>query len=146
MMVENGYHGVVSCVRLLAMDRRLGGDRVLIIVGLALVISATAVSVWLFHLPLDERASAVTYYGFVLALVVACATLWGWLGRRRSPAKPRAVKVLATQLADAVYGQWRAAAEERRLISPAPIPIRWSLSDSDIAGPVEGYSAGQVEM
>jgi len=108
---------------------------VLTIASLVLVIGATVVLVWLFRLPPADRNSAVEYCGFVLTLVGACATLWGWLGRMRRPAEPRAVKVLAARLAEAVHGQWRAAAEERRL-SPTPIPIRWSLSDSDMVGPV----------
>lgn len=128
---------VVPSVRLLVMDRRSGGDRVLMIAGLALIISATAVLVLLFLLPPADRNNALPYLGFALTLIVAFATLWGWLRRTRHPIKPQAVKVLATRLAEAVYGQWRAAAEERRLMSPTPIPIRWSLSDSDIAGPVE---------
>jgi MFS family permease len=35
-----------------------------------------------------------------------------------------------------VQGQWRSAAAERVLLTPAPIPIRWSLSDLKVAGPV----------
>lgn len=37
----------------------------------------------------------------------------------------------------AVGGQWRQEAAERRLVTPAPIPVGWSLSDLPVAGPVE---------
>jgi hypothetical protein len=120
----------------LVMGRRWTGDRLLIVAGLALATGAIAVLVWLSHLPSDEQDRALAYWGFVLALVGAVASLWGWLRRVRRPTEPRPVKVLAARLAEAVYGQWRKAAEERRLVTPAPILIRWSLSDSDMAGPV----------
>jgi hypothetical protein len=59
------------------------------------------------------------------------------LGRRRRPPDPLLIDKLADLLAQAVRGQWRKAATERVLVTPAPIPVRWSLSDLPVAGPVE---------
>ena len=46
---------------------------------------------------------------------------------RRPPA--RSVDTLTELLAEVVDRQWRRAAVERRLVTPEPIPLRWSLSD-----------------
>jgi hypothetical protein len=46
------------------------------------------------------------------------------------------VDTLATLLAEAVNGQWRQEAMQRRLLTPDPIPIRWSLSDLAVTGSV----------
>jgi hypothetical protein len=46
------------------------------------------------------------------------------------------VGTLADLLAQAVGGQWRREAAERVLVTPAPIPVRWSVSDLPVAGPV----------
>jgi hypothetical protein len=44
-------------------------------------------------------------------------------------------------LATASWNQWTAAAADRRLVHPAPLPIRWRRSDAPVAGPVSaaGY-------
>jgi hypothetical protein len=57
--------------------------------------------------------------------------------RARRPLAPRPVGMLADLLANAVLEQWRQEAAERRLLTPAPIPISWSLSELAVTGPVE---------
>jgi len=44
-------------------------------------------------------------------------------------------------LATASRNQWTAAANDRRLVHPAPLPIRWCLSSAPVAGPMSaaGY-------
>lgn len=42
--------------------------------------------------------------------------------------------VVADLLAEAVSGQWRKEAAQRRMLTPDPIPIRWRLSDLNAAG------------
>jgi hypothetical protein len=54
----------------------------------------------------------------------------------RGQVDPRPVDILADLLAQVVHGQWRRAAVERVLVTPAPIPVRWSVSDLPVAGPV----------
>lgn len=57
--------------------------------------------------------------------------------RARRPPAPRPVGMLADLLADAVFAQWRQEAAERMLLTPAPIPVCWSLSELAVTGPVE---------
>ncbi|HEX4703619.1 MAG TPA: TIR domain-containing protein [Pseudonocardiaceae bacterium] len=42
-------------------------------------------------------------------------------------------------LATASWNQWTAAANDRRLLHPAPLPIRWCRSTAPVAGPVSAY-------
>ncbi|MGH3831538.1 MAG: hypothetical protein ACRDRS_14020 [Pseudonocardiaceae bacterium] len=118
------------------MRRRWNGDRQSIVAGLALVASSIALLVWLARLQPAERNNAVVYWGFVLTAAGVVATAWRGLRRVLRPVESRSVNVLATRLAQAVYGQWRKAADERLLVTPTPISIRWSLSDTDWIGPV----------
>jgi hypothetical protein len=55
----------------------------------------------------------------------------------RAPAVEEHVRLLAA----ASWHQWRAAANERRLVRPAPLPIRWRRATVPVAGPVSatGY-------
>jgi hypothetical protein len=111
-------------------------DRLLVGVGFAVIMGAGACVVWLAGLPLDRRDAALTFGGFVVTLALAVITVVGGLRSMRRPADPRPVDMLADSLAQAVHGQWRKAAAERVLLTPAPIPVRWSLSDQQVAGPV----------
>ena len=47
-------------------------------------------------------------------------------------------------LAGAVADQWSRAAAERRLLSPAPVPVRWSLTGLPVAGPAVGSTVEGV--
>ncbi len=68
--------------------------------------------------------------------LVGALPLVAQLGRWRRPADPRPGEDLVSLLAQAVDGQWRRAGTERRLLTPDPIPIRWSLSDLAVTGSV----------
>jgi hypothetical protein len=79
---------------------------------------------WAYYLPAAERSNALVLSGFVVALtgvLVAAFLLLMSLGRRPLA---RPVDSLAVLLAEAER-QWRHAAIERRLLTPAPIPLRW---------------------
>lgn len=118
------------------MGRRWVRDRPLVVAGVVLIAVAVALAVWLYVLPSGQREAELKYVEFVLGLVGLVITVLGLLRDVRRPVEPRPLDILVDLLAQAVSEQWRAAADERRLVSPAPIPIRWSLSTSDIAGPV----------
>jgi hypothetical protein len=109
--------------------------RLPIVVGLVLVGGVGVGTVWSLHLPPTERGDAFALLGIGLSLVSALPLLVQ-LKRGHRSTDSRPVDVLATLLTQAVYGQWRKAADERRLVTPAPIPLRWSLSDLDMMGPV----------
>lgn len=111
-------------------------DRAPFIAGIVLVSSALAWIVWAYHLPAAQRSDALIIPAFVVGLagvLVGAIPLLESLGRRPSA---RSVDALATLLAEAVDGQWRQEAIERRLVTPAPIPFRWSLSDLAMMGSV----------
>jgi hypothetical protein len=93
--------------------------------------------VLIFLLPPARRSDAATLGAFIVALVTSAVAVLGWFQRVRRPADPRPVDALADLLAQAVRGEWRKAAAERVLMTPAPIPVRWSLSDLPVAGPVD---------
>lgn len=111
------------------MDRRHA-------VGLVLMGGAIACAVWAWLLEPTERSDALAFPGIVLALVgflVGVVPLLARFGRR--PAA-RPVGILATLLAESVDGQWLQAARERLLL-PEPIPVRWSLTDLAVTGPLD---------
>ena len=72
----------------------------------------------------------------MFTLVGVVIAVLGWL-RSARPAGPRPVDTLADLLAQAVGDQWRQEAARRMLVTPAPIPVGWSLSDLPVAGAVE---------
>lgn len=119
------------------MGRRRLRDRSLVVVGVVLIVAATVLAVRLYFLPPGQRDAVLTYVQFVLALVGVVITVLGLLRDVRRPADPRPVDTLVDLLAQAVRGQWRKAATERALVTPAPIPLRWSLTHLPVAGPVE---------
>jgi hypothetical protein len=53
------------------------------------------------------------------------------------PPDPRPAETLVESLALAVRAQWRKKATKRKLLTPEPIPVGWSLTDLAVAGPVE---------
>jgi hypothetical protein len=81
-----------------------------------------------------ERNDFVGLGGFALALAGAIVSVLGWIRRVGRLVEARSVGVLADSLAEGVYGQWNRAAFDRVLLTPAPIPIRWSLSSLPVTG------------
>ncbi|MGB8200794.1 MAG: hypothetical protein WCF33_14060 [Pseudonocardiaceae bacterium] len=116
---------------------RLVRDWCLVVVGVVLFGGAAVWVVLIFFLPSAQRSDASTFGAFFLALVTTAIAVLGWFRRVRRPVDPRPVDVLADLLAQAVRGEWRKVAAERVLMTPAPIPVGWSLSDLPVAGPVE---------
>ena len=60
-------------------------------------------------------------------------------GSRPLPPAPLVDEQLR-MLAKASWNQWMAAANDRRLLHPAPLPIRWRRSTAAVAGPVSAAS------
>jgi hypothetical protein len=114
------------------MRRR--GDWLLVGAGLVLVVGAGVVLVEVFRLTPSERSDVFGLWGFALALAGAVVSVLGWLRRVRSSRDPRTVSTLADLLSQGVHGQWRKAAAERVLLTPAPIPVHWSLSSLPVTG------------
>ncbi|MGQ0774382.1 MAG: hypothetical protein ACT4NY_08195 [Pseudonocardiales bacterium] len=111
-------------------------DRVRWPLAVGLVVVGAALVWWVYRLPSEARRDIVGFGGFVLGLVGVLIAVLPRLCSGPRPSDHRSVDTLTTLLAQAVYRLWRDAAEERSLLTPAPIPVRWSLSAPDVAGPV----------
>jgi hypothetical protein len=82
--------------------------------------------------------------GLIAGLVPLALALIYWA--RRSPRTPPAVSspeqvgAAQRQLADLVLAQWRTEIVVRQLDDPAPVAVRWRLTELETSGPT-GYSA-----
>lgn len=118
----------------LSVMSRWARDWAPFILGLVLLGVVIVWAGWAYRQPAAGIGDTLARPGFVVALagvVVGVIPLLVSLGRRSA----RGVDILAALLAEAVDGQWRQVALERRL-RPEPIPLRWSLSDLAVTGPV----------
>lgn len=85
----------------------------------------------------EDRASASGYGQFVLAVPGLLLAVWPYVqpllrGRKGDVS----VDELADRLAAAVRAQWTAAASDRGLLAPEPLPIRWRPCTDPVTGPV----------
>jgi hypothetical protein len=110
---------------------------VLVAMIVVMVLGIVVGLVSLFFLPEGVFKVALAVGGFAVPLIVAVVRAVVWLWGARRPPDPRSVDTLADLLAQAVRRQWRKAAAERMLLTPAPIPVRWSLSNLPVTGSVE---------
>jgi len=95
---------------------------------------------WWVH----SLGSAASGYGqFVLALVATVLLLLDRLRRMSRPAESRPLEDVADLLAAAVQRDWAGVATERKLLTPAPIPLRWTLATLPVAGPPQA-AAGSM--
>ncbi|MGH3812949.1 MAG: hypothetical protein ACRDUV_10900, partial [Pseudonocardiaceae bacterium] len=109
-------------------------DRLLVGVSVVLVVGAVVCLWWVYSRPPAQRSALIEFGGFALGLVGVLVPVVGGLRHVRRPVAVRSVDTLAGLLAQAVHGQWRKAATERVLLTPAPIPVRWSLSSLPVTG------------
>ncbi|MGH3900029.1 MAG: hypothetical protein ACRDTA_17675 [Pseudonocardiaceae bacterium] len=110
------------------------GDRVLVCVSLVLASGGVLCLWWVYSHPPAQRNDLIQLGGFALALFSALLPVVSGLRHARRPAAIRSADTLEGMLAQAVHGQWRKAATERVLLTPAPIPVRWSLSSLPVTG------------
>ncbi|MDQ0938304.1 hypothetical protein [Streptomyces sp. V1I1] len=108
----------------------------MVIVGL-LIIAVVVFVALAFVFRSHDRDSAATLVQGIAAVVVPAASGALFLTNRR----PRtahtelALRDFADELAERVKAQWSAAASERRLIHPSPVPVRWRWSSLPVSGP-----------
>ncbi|PJI99768.1 hypothetical protein BX264_7129 [Streptomyces sp. 2333.5] len=108
----------------------------MVIVGLTII--AVVVFVVLgFIFRSHDRDSAATLVQGIGAIVVPAASAALWLTNRRPRTEltEPALRDFADELAERVKAQWSAAASERRLIHPSPVPVRWRWSTLPVSGP-----------
>ncbi|TCO62225.1 hypothetical protein [Actinocrispum wychmicini] len=118
---------------------------------------ALAVSRWVFDEVVRHSAGvdAATFRPILVAVKETCDTAWVALPDQPYPADPTVLDqrgdhtshpVVAPPLASpadeqlgllakASWNQWTGAANDRRLLHPAPLPIRWRRSTAPVAGP-----------
>jgi len=119
--------------------RRWVRARVLTVGALCLFLGAALWAWWVHSL-----GSAASGYGqFVLALVATVLLLLDRLRRMSRPAESRPLEDVADLLAAAVQRDWTGVATERKLLTPAPIPLRWTLATLPVAGPPQA-AAGSM--
>ena len=106
--------------------------------AIAVVIAVAGILVWaVWQSP--HRGDLSTFGGFVVAVIAPVASLIFYLAKLRRPGDTglsRPLSELADSLAAAVMEQWTRAAQERRLLQPEPIPVRWARSPRPLAGPL----------
>ncbi|MEV5542783.1 hypothetical protein AB0L13_38770 [Saccharopolyspora shandongensis] len=117
--------------------RCMGGvKRWLLLAGGVLV--ATGLGWWVVQVTLlnaGERSDASGYGQFVLAAVGLLIVVVGPVTRAFASTATPSLDEQANVLASAMRNQWQQAAVDRRLLEPAPLPIRWSRSTRPVAGP-----------
>jgi hypothetical protein len=86
----------------------------------------------------NDRSNASTYGQFVLAAVGTLLMLWQIVGNGHSARRDvmQNLDELTDKLAAVVGSQWTAAAAERGLHQPAPLPIRWRRCPEPVTGPL----------
>jgi hypothetical protein len=109
-----------------------------LLAGFALVVGAVFFALQLLH----SGAEA----GRIVGLVVGLLAVFGaftrglqWLWRQSRPedvGRPSAQQL--DDLAAAVRDQWEEEATRRKLLAPAPLPIRWAVAGPELGGRVDG--------
>jgi transcriptional regulator with XRE-family HTH domain len=119
-------------------SRPRGADLVAPLVTVAGVLGSALV-VGLLMMPPSARATALEPVAGGALFVAVAALSASWLRARRPDRRRLAGEWLdrvADDLAEQVAMQWLRAAQERRLLNPAPIRVRWRLSELPVAGPL----------
>ncbi|MFE9775595.1 hypothetical protein ACFYOV_28805 [Streptomyces sp. NPDC005931] len=108
----------------------------MVIVGLLVVLFVAFVAL-AFIFRSHDRDSAATLVQGIGAIVVPAASAALFLTNRRPRAEltESALCRFADELAERVKVQWSAAASERRLLHPSPVPVRWKWSNLPLSGP-----------
>ncbi|MEU0886175.1 hypothetical protein ABZ345_47030 [Lentzea sp. NPDC005914] len=88
-----------------------------------------------------ERGNASGYGQFVLAVVGLLIIVGGWVVKTFAPVEAPELDRLTDALALAMRNQWEDAANDRRLLQPAPLPVRWCRTAERVAGPVAAASS-----
>lgn len=110
--------------------------------------------IWVLYVvgrsPEQRRDDLATYWGFALALVIAATgwIAWAWRRRKKQDGATSGspdLDHLADHLADAVKKEWEDTAQNRKLLWPEPIPVRWTTPSEALAGSV-GAAVGSTRF
>lgn len=88
--------------------------------------------------PTDRNKLVLSAIGVLISLI----GLWrSW----ESPQAERGLDELADLLAVAMRNQWTKAANDRRILQPAPLPIRWCRATEPVAGPTAAATLSRAD-
>jgi hypothetical protein len=108
--------------------------RILFALGFVCIGGLTTSTFWLLFTAHDKSLTG-TVIQAVSAVLVPATGLGMWLLRKRFSGRPIDVDAAADKLAAAAKEHWERAATERRLRFPGRIPVQWSWTTEDVAGP-----------
>jgi len=105
----------------------------------AVVIAVAVLGVLLAVWRSPHRFDLAAYGAFAVAVVALALgwIAWTWRAGNREPGsrtEGRGLDECADLLAEAVRRQWERAADERGLVAPEPIPVRWGRPALALAG------------
>jgi hypothetical protein len=120
-------------------------NRWVVLAGGGLVAAATVWSIIGAALYPAALGGASGFGQFVLAAVGFLVMLVEAVKKILKGGSLPPVEEVADLLAVAVRSRWEQAASERRLIEPAPLPIRWCHSALPVAGPLTGATRERGE-
>ncbi|QXJ21345.1 hypothetical protein AGRA3207_002189 [Actinomadura graeca] len=116
------------------------------LVGLVLLVGSAAGIVILVLLAPDQDAVGGLVQTVTAVLVPMFSAVVWLLARRPRPGAPDlSLGQAADDLAEQVLMQWTEAARERRLMYPAPVPVRWRQSELPVASPVAEAVGGTTD-
>ncbi|MBV8992263.1 MAG: hypothetical protein JO287_00845, partial [Pseudonocardiales bacterium] len=109
-----------------------------ITIGFLILVVLVLAILWYVFAAKDRGAASTLVSGIAAVLVPAgSAALWLRARQRSAREVPSySLARAADMLAEQVRMQWANAAAERRLMQPAPIPVRWRWSDRPVTGPL----------
>jgi hypothetical protein len=117
---------------------QVGGRRIWPWLGLVLLVALTFVVVgYVLRAPDRDMASKLVSTLISVGTAATGVAMWLWTSRRPAQASRSLLERAADELAEQVRRQWKQAATERGLMSPAPIPVRWQWSHRQVTGPAE---------
>lgn len=132
------------------MRRRLDHDRIVRLTRVVGLLALLAVLVLMAVVLVTQGLARVSAWAGVVGAVVGLLglmTSWWWprstVGQRPAGERvERAVEVLRER----VLVQWRREAQARSLDDPAPMPVRWRLSDPDVMDHAGHIASGPLRF
>lgn len=107
----------------------------------AAILVAAAVVVWRIHGSRAPANAAGVYSGDAAAVGIAVTlllSLGAWWQKGRAPSgagAPGQLAAAAARLAEATADRWQEEAVRRRIVTPAPVTVRWHWASAELAAP-----------
>jgi hypothetical protein len=112
------------------------------LVAVAAIVAAAGAVVWRIHGSRAPVDTATVYGGDAATIAIAVTLLltlgtWWQKGRaaRTQAGTPVQLAVAAARLAEVTTAQWQEEAVRRRIVTPAPVTVRWHWAAAEVAAP-----------